>query len=190
MVCSTLRHILVYGLILAVWMSSSGLSVVAVQVAGEAGRVMGVGGGDFPCAGRGCGCVSAQMCQTQCCCRSPRTKPAPAPESKPTSCCPLTAMQTTPALCPADQPEDSPTDPSTDHLHNQEQQTGFRVVIRSPECAGLVAWLMAKGATIHLPSPPVALTLWPLVAQLAVEWGGEPTSLRLTPEPPPPRRLA
>ena len=64
---SVLKHLLVYALVAAVWASSSGFSLVAVQVAGELG--MASTEGDYPCAGNDCGCVSAEICRTSCTCR-------------------------------------------------------------------------------------------------------------------------
>lgn len=167
------HSVLIHSLILAIWMSASGLSLVAVHVSGELGFATVAAIADFPCAGRGCGCVSAEMCNTRCCCRPKKPEPAP--------CCPSKAVKPESTAHPSSQLKNQ---------HDEGSKTlGLHLTIQSPECAGLAAWLLAMGANVHLPSPPAALMLRPTVLRVRPEPNEAWVSREFAPDPPPPRLI-
>jgi len=119
---------------------------------------------DFPCRYHGCGCLSAEMCRTQCCC----VKPAPTAKG----CCSRPAPL---ANRDADAEETTDNSPS------------FVVTIRALECKG-VAGTLVLGGIIMFPPRIEAIDLSPVAC------GASPTVVdnRLTsltelqpPQPPP-----
>lgn len=172
--------ILVYSLIVAVWLSSSGLSLVAVGVSDELVAATAAATADFPCAGHHCGCVSAEMCRSHCCCFPSQSEPEPEPEPQAPSCH-LPAPNQPEPTGDSDAPEDEKQD-------DEKQESQYRLVIRSAECAGRTAWLLANPLYIPMESRPALELKWPLTAVLTLAANRTPASSSLSPEPPPPRR--
>lgn len=167
-----LQPILVYTLIAAVWMSSSGVSLVAVRLSDEMGVAAATA--DFPCAGHSCGCISAEMCRAHCCCYPSPPKPKPEPQ---TESCHL------PANSELESAEDS-GDPVNDE---QDDEILYRLVVRSAECAGLTAWLLANSLYVPVQNWVAVDLTWPLVAVLPPTVPHPPASISLSPDPRPPR---
>lgn len=159
-----LRTILVCLLIGAVLCASTGISLVPLRK-----PVASASDEWFPCKDHGCGCISAEMCRTHCCCR----KPAPTPKPARKSCC-------------AHESADVPAQPQeTSASHSSG--TSWHLVIQSASCSGRDSgWLMKSVAWTfqfhQCEIPPSTSVEWVEVAGVTV-----PSSLSLPPEPLPPR---
>ena len=123
----------------------------------------------FFCKDHQCGCQTAEMCRTHCCCRGTVAASSPQPAAR--SCCADQKAGT-------DKPVVSTTTPET---------AGLRLVIQSAECAGRgTFWLMKslcwvlqpECLTFHLPMDQDSLD-----TQVAASRD----QINLPPEPPPPR---
>ncbi|QNN23215.1 hypothetical protein HED60_13355 [Planctomycetales bacterium ZRK34] len=69
-------------LVAAVAFASTGFHMAVIDP--QAGQIADSGEW-YPCKGHHCGCVSAEMCRTACCCGMSESEPAPEPETE--SCC-------------------------------------------------------------------------------------------------------
>lgn len=140
----------------------------------------------YPCKDHHCGCVSALMCQTHCCCfpaskltdnRSECASAFPADkatqhdasESQPRSCC-VAKRDASPPECSSD-----------------SNASSYSLVVQSPACSGESSkitassqfWIAPVIANLEFTSAP-GFKPWSVLKD-------SPSSADLTPDPPPPR---
>ena len=158
-------------LIAATLFASLGVSIV--PVIDRAGAVASAGDADFFCAGHGCGCLTAEMCRTACCCVKPAPVAAACHDAAPTCHMTVTPQADAAPGDEADAADDAPVRGWT---------------IRSASCAGRDHW-MVRHLLIHwVPATPRPMTAsQPLVGLVAIadpiEFSVDSPAL----DPPPPR---
>jgi hypothetical protein len=165
------RVVLVAALMVGVLWSSTGLSLFmeCTHLASSA-RYEG-GEGDegneewYPCKDHGCGCISAQMCRTNCCCEKDEPEQVVVEKAAEEDSC-----------CAAD--EAQVTDSGGDEA--------VRIVLQSPRCSGRdPSRMLVVPVWLHEPIADV-IALSPTVF-VCVAVHRDPGSLSMEPEPPPPR---
>jgi hypothetical protein len=160
-----LRQASVVLLIGAVFSWSAGITLVVPH---SSEHPAGVHESDewFSCKGHGCGCTSAEICRTSCCCRRPIAPPESAK-----------------SYCPGEATEAGRKRTKA----SAADATGVKLVIRSPSCAGRSAFWVLTFAC-----PPVRLDRFVFHLRVSPE---RPDAhelvirdlFTLTPDPPPPR---
>lgn len=163
-------RLVVAHLIGAMLFASLGISIV--PTGGRMTDFAALADADFPCAGHGCGCVTAEMCRTACCC----AKPAPSACHAAASTCHSPA-----------QPQPPASDELDDATSGESHVRGW--TIRSASCAGRDHWL-ARHLLVHwLPDAPrITQAPQPLVGVVAI---ADPMDCSIDGpaiDPPPPRR--
>jgi hypothetical protein len=164
----------------AVWLASVGVTAIRLETPATGpldAREW------FPCIDHGCGCQSAEMCRTACCCRpvalpAARAQKAPPAATASSTCC-ASSGGSTPA--PADRGESTLKPVRAERAHGSAP-----IILRSARCSGrqlllsfgVLHWL-APGNTLDTWLRPTSRSVLPAPAAL--------TSLSLALDPPPPR---
>lgn len=150
--------------LLGVLLSSTGVSVSFVFASVQTSTTQSSEW--FPCKGHGCGCDSAEMCRTNCCCFPKAQTP-----SQP-SCC-------------------SGKTKSTNETESDASKSQGLVVMRSRECSGMPTGALLFTIGQWQAEPAANDNMIPdLPAQLINLSTDAPiTSASLLIDPPPPRRL-
>lgn len=144
------------------------------------------GDGDYPCRGHRCGCASAHDCWTHCCCftiperlawcrsRGLQPPPALAEQAEHAAARPACAHCRAAAAPPPPQPADG------------SWKLRFVLAVQARKCRGWdTTW---TGAVLAMPPvPPVCWVFDAAEAGRLVPDVWRPSSLRLPPDPPPPR---
>lgn len=179
-----LRHLLTYTLIVAVWASSSGFSLVAIQMAGQWGTAANANA--YPCAGHDCGCVSPQMCRTQCPCSPVEPEPSTCCEQAAASSCCDTApepCQDETGQCPIEPTDPAPASPA----RSPQEPPASQPTLQPLQCAGFQAWIIAQQTYITLSKPPEIQIFRLACARRFFEPADIWFSRSHPPESPPPR---
>jgi hypothetical protein len=117
---------------------------------------------DYPCKGHVCGCITAAICRTSCCCHP-----------KEPSCC-SGSSHAQPAVVTQGPPAEKPPRPTAE------------LALRVPGCWGWDAWSFAKEST-WLGPMPTATTMYIGIAPSASCEAVSFHSTHTAPDPPPPR---
>ena len=117
---------------------------------------------DYPCKGHACGCITAAICRTDCCC-----------QPKAPSCC-GTSSHARPAVAMQGPATGKPARPSAE------------LTLRAPGCWGWDAWSFEKESSWLGPTPVVINVCVGIVAAVSPETLPFRSAYQ-APAPPPPR---
>lgn len=148
-----IRHIPVFALIVAMVVASSGVVLVARLPSLPRSRTDEW----FACKDHLCGCISAEMCRTNCCCDKLAIRPVA--EHAKGSCC----------------------------EHDDEKQVEVSVAIHSAGCSGVADFEFVKAAFWIIPIARFEPRLFLSPSRPVEAPAVFPESLTLLPDPPPPR---
>jgi len=119
---------------------------------------------DYPCRHHACGCLTAEICRTSCCCFPTKTV---------SSCC--SSTQGNPDEC--DEAADTPA----------EEERGVDILVNALTCQGANSFWIHLGVDLSPPSKITGVVPYVSGERFVLPGESTPKGFDLEPEPPPPR---